>query len=146
MSANLMAAGGLIVVVVFLIGLGSFAVWIWGLIDAATRPDWIYRRTGSSKVLWIVLIVLLGVVGSAIYLLAIRPKLIDSQMPAMTSGWDVPSPPPPISSQPSYGPQGNPGPAAWVPDPTGRYQYRWWDGYSYTNQVATSGISYTDPI
>ena len=141
-----MGSGGPIVVIFLLIALGSAAIWVWGLIDAATRPDWHFQRTGSSKTLWIVLIVVLGVVGSAIYLLAVRPKLVDPRAQAMTPGWGMPSPPPPVSGQPSYGPHGTPGPAAWVPDPTGRYQYRWWDGYSFTNQVASSGISYTDPI
>lgn len=53
---------------------------------------------------------------------------------------------PPVPSHPSHGPHGTPSPPAWVPDPTGRYQYRWWNGYSFTNQVASGGISYTDPI
>lgn len=146
MTANLMGGDGLIVILFPVIGLSLFATWIWGLIDAATRPDWLYQRTGSSKVLWIVLIVVLGIIGSAIYLLAIRPKLVAAQGPSRTITWDLTNPPPPVGSYPSYGPHGAAGPPAWVPDPTGRYQYRWWDGYSFTNQVASGGISYTDPI
>ncbi len=141
-----MGGDGLIVILFPIMGLALFAIWIWGLVDAATRPDWLYQRTGSSKVLWVILIVVLGIVGSAIYLMAVRPKLVSVQGPPTTSPWNPPDPPSPVASDPSHGPNGTPGPGAWVPDPTGRYQYRWWDGYSFTNQVASDGVSYTDPI
>lgn len=58
------------------------AVWLWGLIDAARRPDAEFTAAGQSKVLWIVLCVVLGTIGSAIYLLAIRPKLTRTATPA----------------------------------------------------------------
>ena len=42
------------------------------------------------------------------------------------------------------GPQGVPlswphSPPAWHPDPSGRFHYRWWDGYQWTSQVSTDG-------
>jgi hypothetical protein len=141
-----MGGEGLIAILFPLIALASFAIWIWGLVDAAARPDWVYQRTGSSKVLWVILIVVLGIIGSAIYLLAIRPKLLTASGPSTTTPWNLNNPPPPVAHYPTYGRHGTPGPPAWVPDPTGRYEYRWWDGYSFTNQVASGGISYTDPI
>jgi len=30
-------------------------------------------------------------------------------------------------------------PPAWHPDPSGRFHYRWWDGYEWTSQVSTDG-------
>lgn len=30
-------------------------------------------------------------------------------------------------------------PPAWHPDPSGRFQYRWWNGSEWTSQVATDG-------
>ena len=30
-------------------------------------------------------------------------------------------------------------PPAWHPDPSGRFEYRWWDGHQWTSQVATDG-------
>ena len=30
-------------------------------------------------------------------------------------------------------------PAAWHPDPSGRFHYRWWDGREWTSQVSTDG-------
>lgn len=37
-------------------------------------------------------------------------------------------------------------PAAWHPDPLGRYDHRWWDGTQWTANVATNGVVAVDPI
>ncbi len=37
-------------------------------------------------------------------------------------------------------------PAAWHPDPTRRYEFRWWDGSRWTHRVATEGRTMTDPL
>ena len=34
----------------------------------------------------------------------------------------------------------------WLPDPTGRYEYRWWDGTTWTDQVSNQGQPSTDPL
>jgi hypothetical protein len=39
-----------------------------------------------------------------------------------------------------------PGVGAWVPDPGGRHQLRWWDGRAYTAVVADQGIRGIDPL
>jgi uncharacterized protein (AIM24 family) len=31
------------------------------------------------------------------------------------------------------------GPGSWQPDPEGRYEYRWWDGQRWTDQVSNQG-------
>lgn len=36
-------------------------------------------------------------------------------------------------------------PADWYSDPSGRYQYRYWDGSQWTNQVSSGGPSAVDP-
>ena len=36
--------------------------------------------------------------------------------------------------------------SAWEPDPTGRHQYRWFDGEEWTDQVADDGVQSVDPI
>jgi zinc ribbon protein len=66
-----------VVLIVIWVGLGvaSFGVWLWGLIDAARRPDWAYTASASSKTLWIVLIAVLGAIPAIIYLVAIRPRV-----------------------------------------------------------------------
>jgi hypothetical protein len=38
------------------------------------------------------------------------------------------------------------GPAAgWYADPTGEYQYRYWDGHDWTNHAATNGVTHQAP-
>ena len=32
-----------------------------------------------------------------------------------------------------------PGPGSWQPDPEGRYEYRWWDGQGWSDQVSHQG-------
>ena len=34
---------------------------------------------------------------------------------------------------------------AWLPDPTGRHQYRWWDDDQWTHHVADDGVAKSDP-
>jgi len=37
-------------------------------------------------------------------------------------------------------------PPAWLPDPIGRHQYRWWDGEKWTHHVADDGVAKSDPV
>ena len=39
-----------------------------------------------------------------------------------------------------------PTPPGWLPDPEGRYEYRWWDGRSWTDQVSRHGQVATAPM
>ncbi len=41
---------------------------------------------------------------------------------------------------------GTPPAAGWHPDPTRRHQLRYWDGASWSDQVADQGQQATDPI
>jgi hypothetical protein len=34
--------------------------------------------------------------------------------------------------------------AGWQPDPSGKYQHRWWDGERWTSSVSTNGITGVD--
>jgi hypothetical protein len=36
-------------------------------------------------------------------------------------------------------------PAGWHPDPSGRNQFRYWDGYGWTQHVSSGGIAGVDP-
>ena len=38
------------------------------------------------------------------------------------------------------------GPGSWQPDPEGRFEYRWWDGRSWTDQVSHQGRPGTAPM
>jgi hypothetical protein len=35
-------------------------------------------------------------------------------------------------------------PAGWQPDPSGKYEQRWWDGQRWTSSVTTNGITGVD--
>ncbi|MHB1156329.1 MAG: PLDc N-terminal domain-containing protein [Phycisphaerales bacterium] len=51
-----------------LIALAGFALWIWMLIDCATNEP----SEGNDKVVWILVIALVGPIGALIYFLARR--------------------------------------------------------------------------
>jgi len=36
-------------------------------------------------------------------------------------------------------------PADWYKDPAGRYEYRYWDGTKWTENVSRAGVMYKDP-
>ena len=37
-------------------------------------------------------------------------------------------------------------PPAWHPDPSGRHQLRYWDGYRWSQHVSDDGVAGEDPI
>jgi Phospholipase_D-nuclease N-terminal len=64
------------VVLVFgLVGLVFSALWIWSLVDALVIPDQRWIAAGQSKLLWVLLIVFLGLLGSLLYVVMPRPEL-----------------------------------------------------------------------
>ena len=67
---------------VLLIGLVGLVLPIWVLVDAISRPTGAFTAAGSSKGMWIALILLfwlftgiVGVVLSVVYLASIRPRV-----------------------------------------------------------------------
>ena len=36
-------------------------------------------------------------------------------------------------------------PAAWYPDPSGRFELRYWNGSAWTEHVSRNGQQFTDP-
>jgi hypothetical protein len=75
------------ILILFMLLFG-FVLPIWGIVDAATRPDPVWTAAGQNKVLWIVLQIVLGALGAIIYFVAIRPKLV-----APTGPSNYPPPP-----------------------------------------------------
>jgi hypothetical protein len=76
--AEVFGPDGLIVVIA-LVGL---AIPLWAIIDAASRPTGAFRAAGSSKGMWISLIVvfwfftgLIGLILAIVYLASIRPRV-----------------------------------------------------------------------
>lgn len=102
---------------VLIVGAALCAIWIFAVIDAARRPDWVWNACGKSKVLWVVLIAALGgAIGGIIgfvYLVSQRPKLREvaatTEPPPPT--WTGPFGVPPYGA-PAYGSTPFPGPPA----------------------------------
>ena len=65
----------------------SLALMVVGIVDIVRQPDHAWKASGQNKVLWIVLMVLLGLIAFAIYFLAIRPKVV-------AAAGSAPPPPP----------------------------------------------------
>jgi hypothetical protein len=59
--------GGAMLIIMLVIGIAAFAFWLWMLIDLlqSSRPT-------NEKILWAVLMVFLGIIGSLIYLVVAR--------------------------------------------------------------------------
>ncbi|MGP0032597.1 MAG: DUF2516 family protein [Acidimicrobiales bacterium] len=60
----------------------SFAVTVWAVADAISRPSMAFRAARSSKAMWIALIavfyfftLIVGTVLAVVYLAAIRPRV-----------------------------------------------------------------------
>ncbi|MGA3096640.1 MAG: PLD nuclease N-terminal domain-containing protein [Bryobacteraceae bacterium] len=60
--------------VLFMVALfvGGMALWIWMLVDCATKE----ADTGNNKVVWILVIALTHFIGALIYLFVRRPQRI----------------------------------------------------------------------
>ena len=72
-TADLDAFGILLFLVFAVLAIDSFLVWIWALVDAIKVPNDSDYRAGN-KIIWVLVIVVLGVVGGIIYLLVGRPQ------------------------------------------------------------------------
>jgi hypothetical protein len=59
---------------------------IWTVVDALSRPEWVWQRTGQNRTVWIAVPVvglifcgLVSLVMAIVYLASIRPQLIAAQ-------------------------------------------------------------------
>ncbi len=70
--------------------------------------------------------------------IADRQQVLHETMP-------VPAPPaaPAYGHEPAWGAPRQP--AGWYPDPSGRFEWRWWDGTTWSAHVTRGGIAAHDP-
>lgn len=104
--------GGLLILALFAVWAGSLAFWIITLVEVARIPDDQYRRAGTEKTPWVLLVVLAQVVGALIWRFSRRTSVLAARS-------SMPQPPP----------------AGWYPEPvTGQLRHRWrsrrWSGCS----------------
>jgi len=71
-SSYLFPAGSFIVLAVFALGA---ALWLWSLVDALRTNDQTWNAAGQNKLVWVVVIMLLGFLGSILYVAFPRPAL-----------------------------------------------------------------------
>ncbi|MEM4240312.1 MAG: PLD nuclease N-terminal domain-containing protein [Candidatus Woesearchaeota archaeon] len=72
MAAEVFIGIGIILLILFCFALflAMFALWIWMIIDCAQRKF----KSDSEKVVWILVIVLLGWLGAIIYYFVVKRK------------------------------------------------------------------------
>ena len=75
--------------IILLVVFGFFVLPVWGIIDAAMRPDNVWAAAQRKRCVWILVQIFLGGIGSVVYFIAIRPKLKEIDPVA------APHPPPP---------------------------------------------------
>ncbi len=61
---------GFVELFVLLLALPCTALWIWALVDCVTKEP----ETGNSKVVWVIVIAVTGIVGAGLYLIIRRPQ------------------------------------------------------------------------
>lgn len=59
--------------ILLLVGLGGLVLWIWMIIDCATKEP----AEGNERLIWIIVICLTGWIGGLIYYFVRRPKRIE---------------------------------------------------------------------
>jgi hypothetical protein len=105
----MMAAGaGVLLFLVFGLWLAGIVYWIVALVEVARIPDHQYRAAGTEKVVWVLIVALVGVIGALIWLFSTRNRVLAA------AGW-----------LPAL-------PAGWYPDATSG-GVRWWDGQRWTD-------------
>ncbi|HVW33020.1 MAG TPA: hypothetical protein VHL53_10815 [Acidimicrobiia bacterium] len=61
---------------IIILGILAFMVLpIWGIVDAAMRPDEVWSAAGQSKLVWVLIEIFLWTLGAALSFIAVRPKL-----------------------------------------------------------------------
>jgi hypothetical protein len=70
------------VLVFFVLMLAVFVWWLLMLVDALKMSDSTWAVAGESKLLYVLLMVFLGVIGTILYVAIARPKLRAQASPA----------------------------------------------------------------
>jgi hypothetical protein len=138
-NAGIGIAVATLIILWFLIVIGSLVMMILALVDIARRPEWQWKLAGQERVLWLLLVILVNLfaIPSLIYWFNIRKKLKIVEDSA-ASGQYGPGHMTYAGWEPIPVPVANPGlpPAGWYPDASGQADLRWWDGTRWTDHTS----------
>jgi predicted membrane protein len=80
--AAMTIVGAIRTIVTFLVLIAALAIAVWATVDAVRRPREAFSLAGSSKLLWVTLLVMFDVLAffvsavlGAVYLVRIRPRV-----------------------------------------------------------------------
>lgn len=74
-DADAGAGVGIFLLVFVFFGLLAAGVWIWSIVDSVKINDATWDAAGQNKILWVILIVVLGLLGSILYFFIPKPAL-----------------------------------------------------------------------
>lgn len=104
---------GLIYLILFALWLAAIVFWIISIIEVAKIPDPQFKAAGTDKIVWLLVVILLGVIGALIWRFVKRNDVLAAEG----------------RSAPSAG--GSPA-AGWYPEPGAAGTLRYWDGTRWT--------------
>lgn len=115
----------LLILVILPLWLGAAVWWIVSIVEVARTSEAAYRATGREKITWVLVVVLVGVIGTLIWWFGPRREVLAADR---AGGWSGPAGSVPA---PPSGP-----PAGWYPNPSGETAQRYWDGHRWTEHLA----------
>jgi len=106
------------------------------------HDDLATQLTAQSREGWNVV----SIVSAGNEIVAFLSRPVVATTPASAAGWaatnsdsaEATTPTTTTTTVPSV-------PADWYKDPAGRYDFRYWDGSKWTENVSRAGVSFTDP-
>jgi len=111
------------------------------------HDDLATQLTAQSREGWNVV----SIVSAGNEIVAFLSRPVVATTPASAAGWAATTSDSAETTTPTTTPTMTPTttvpsvPADWYKDPAGRYDFRYWDGSKWTENVSRAGASFTDP-